>query len=60
MYKSIAQYKKGAEQKRRRLSAEKAREVTVRAFSAYRLPLKTVPFFKYLGRVLSAAYDDWK
>ena len=32
---------------------------TSRSFSAYRINLEIVPSFKYLGRVLSATYDDW-
>ena len=41
------------------MAAEEARAVTSRAFSAYGRPLEMVPFFKYLGRVLLAADDDW-
>ena len=33
--------------------------MTSRAFSVYGHPLKMVPYFKYLGRVLSASDDDW-
>ena len=33
--------------------------MTSRAFSVYSRTLKMVLSFKYLGRVLSAAYDDW-
>ena len=52
-------YKKGAEKKRRCLEAEEARAVTSRVFSAYGRTLDMIPFFKYLGRVLLAADDDW-
>ena len=38
---------------------EEARSVTSRAFSAYMKPLEMVTSFKYLGRVLLAADDDW-
>ena len=34
------------------------RERAERAFQAYDRPLTTVASFKYLGRVLTAAYDD--
>ena len=33
--------------------------MTSRAFSAYGRTLEMVPSFKYLGRLLSAADDDW-
>ena len=29
------------------------------AFEVYGEQLKTVPSFKYLGRILTAGYDDW-
>ena len=38
---------------------EESRVVTPMVFSAYRRPLKMVTSFKYLGRVISAADDDW-
>ena len=57
--KSTAHYKKGTERKRQRLVAKEARVVTSMAFSAYGIPLEVVPSFKYLGRLLSAADDDW-
>ena len=41
------------------MEAEEAREATTRKFSAYGTPLEMVTSFKYLGRVLSAADDDW-
>ena len=49
----------GAEQKRRRLAAEEEREVTARAFSAYGCPLEMVTSFRYLGRVILEADEDW-
>ena len=58
-HNGISQCKKGAEQKWRILATEEARAVTSRSFSAYTLPLDMVISFKYLGRVLSVAYDDW-
>ena len=38
---------------------EKDREVTVRAFSAYRSPLDMVNSFRYLGRLILAAGNNW-
>ena len=35
------------------------RESTEMAFEVYRKKLKTVPNFKYLGRILTAGDDDW-
>ena len=49
----------GGNWKQRRLEAEEARAVISRAFSAYMRLLKMVLSFKYLGRALSAADDDW-
>ena len=54
-----SQFNKGAERKRRRLAAEEERAETSRAFSAYGRTFEMVPSFKYPGRVLSAADDDW-
>ena len=34
-------------------------EVTARGFSAYGRPLDMVTSFKYLGRVISSAEDNW-
>ena len=47
-----------AERKRRRLAAEEEREVTTRAFGAYKLPLDMVTSFRYLVQVILAADDD--
>ena len=41
------------------MSAYKARAVTSSFFGAYGHPLDMVSSFKYLGRVLSEADDDW-
>ena len=41
------------------MAAEKARAVNSRSFSAYGLPLEMVTSFKYLGRVLLVADNDW-
>ena len=51
--------RKGAERKRRRIAEEELREITERAFEAYGKPIETVNKFKYLGRVMTAGYDDW-
>ena len=55
-----AQCKKGAERKTRRLSEAETWESMERDFKAYREPIKNVTEFKYLGRVLTAGYDDWQ
>ena len=38
---------------------DEARVVSSRTFNDYRRPLEMVPSFKYLGRVQSAADEDW-
>ena len=58
-HNGTAHCKKGAEQKQQRLVTEEEREVTSRSLSAYGLPLNVVTSFKYLGRVLLMADDDW-
>ena len=40
------------------MAEEELREIEERAFQDYVIPLDTVNFFKYLGRVLTAADDD--
>ena len=59
MHCLTVKYKKGAEQKKRRLAAEEERFTTSRAFSAYGRPLEMVNYFKYLERLISATEDDW-
>ena len=49
-----SQCNKGVEQKRRRLVAEDMRESAAREFQAYRMPIKMLTYFKYLGRVMKA------
>ena len=49
----------GAEQTRLRLSAEVARDRAETFFLAYGQPLGKTISFKYLGRLLSATYNDW-
>ena len=58
-HRRTSQCTRGAERKRQQLVAEEEREVTARDFSAYGCPLEMVNSFKYLGRVISAADDDW-
>ena len=53
------QCEKGAERKRRRLTETETRENSERAFEAYGAPIDSVLEFKYLGRILTATYDDW-
>ena len=53
------QCKKGAEQKRRRLTETGTQENAERAFYAYGKPMEAVLEFRYLGRLLTATDDDW-
>ena len=50
---------KGAESNHHRLYAEEARAGTDAAFQLYGLPLTDMEAFKYLGRTLTAADNDW-
>ena len=52
------QCKKGADQKRRRLTAEKMTKSVAKAFCAYGRPLETAAQFKHLGRFLTALHYD--
>ena len=56
---STAQCAKGAERKLQRMAEEEMRESAERAFKVYGRPLEMVNSFKYLGRVLTAADDNW-
>ena len=56
---TTAQCAKGAERKRWRIAEEEMWESVDRAFKAYVRPIETVTSFIYLGRVLTAADDDW-
>ena len=56
---TTAQCARAAERKRRRLAEVELRESTERAFEAYGAPLENVKTFKYMGRVMTAGYDDW-
>ena len=57
-HKSTGMYRSGAERKRRRLAETEIRESTEMAFEVYGHKLKTVPSFKYLGRILTEGDDD--
>ena len=59
MHQSTAQCEKGAERKQRRLAAEEERVVTSSVFSAYGRPLEMVTSFRYMGRVILAADENW-
>ena len=59
MRRHMAQCNRGVERNRYRLAAEEEKEVVAKAFNAYGIPLEMVASFKYLGRVISAADDDW-
>ena len=50
---------KGMECTRWKLATEEERAVTSRAFSAYERPLEMVNSFRYLGRVISEADNNW-
>ena len=56
---ATTQYTRGAGRKRRRLAGADLRESMERSFKAYGAPLENVTVFKYLGRVMTAGYDDW-
>ena len=56
---ATAQYVRGAEQKRRRLSEADLMESTEMSFKAYGAPLENVTAFKYLGWVMTTGDDDW-
>ena len=47
------------ERKRRRLAEKDTRENSEWSFKAYRVPIKSVSEFKYLGRILTSTDDDW-
>ena len=56
---TTAQRARGAERNRRRLAEAETRDISERAFEAYKEPLKNVSVFLYLGRVLTAGDYDW-
>ena len=59
LHNSTAMCRSGAERKRRRLAETEIQESTEMAFEVYGTQLKTVPSFKYLGRIMTAGEDDW-
>ena len=52
-------FRQVSERKRCRLAEEEARPGAETEITAYRTPLAPVTSFKYLGRVLLAADNDW-
>ena len=50
---------RGAERKRRRLVEAETRESSERAFETYGEPIQNVSAFRYLGRFLTAVYNEW-
>ena len=53
------QWKKGAERNLRCLAEEEERAVPSREFRSYGRPIEMVTSFRYLGRVILAADNDW-
>ena len=58
-HKDTAMCRSGAERKQRRDTEVEIRESAEWAFEAYVDQLELVPRFTYLGRVMTAEYDDW-
>ena len=56
---ATARCDRGVERKRRRMSEEEMWESSERAFQAYVAPLDNVTAFKYLGRAMTAGYDNY-
>ena len=50
---------RGEERKRHRLAGEEARLGAETALTAYGTPIAQVTLFKYLGKILTAADDNW-
>ena len=57
-HRCTEQCTRGVDKRRRRLAAEEKREVIVRDFSAYGRSLEMLTYFKYLGWVILATYDN--
>ena len=58
-HKSTMMCKRGTERKRRRLAEAEIRESTEMAFEVYGQQIQSVPWFTYLGRLMTAGDDDW-
>ena len=58
-HRRTEQCNRGTYRKRQKLAAEEERGVPTRAVIAYGRPMDMVTSFKYLGRVILAANDDW-
>ena len=56
---ATAFFRRGEERKQRHLAEEEARSGIELAITAYGIPLTPFTSFKYLGRVLLSADDDW-
>ena len=56
---AMAQCARGAEWKSWQLAEGETRESSERTFEAYGEPIQNVSTFRYLGRVLTAVYNDW-
>ena len=52
-------FRSGAEKKRRRLAEAEVRDSVEMALEFYGEQLQTVPWFKYMGRILTEGDDDW-
>ena len=58
-HKNTEMCRGGAEKKRRRLAEAEVRDSAEMAFEVYGEQLQTVPWFKYLGRILTEGDADW-
>ena len=56
---ATTQCDKEEDQKSHRLATEDMRKSAGRTFQAYRRPLETVSYFKYLGWILTDSDDKW-
>ena len=58
-HKSTKMCRSGTSRKRRRLAEAELRKSTEMAFEVYRQQIQSVPWFTYLGRVITEGDDDW-
>ena len=58
-HKNTEMCRSGADKKRQRLAEAEVRDSAEMASEVYREKLQTVPWFKYLGRILTEGDDDW-
>ena len=59
LHPNTTQCKKVAERKRHRLAVEDLPDITEKALRAYCFPLTLVPYFKYLGRIITSSDYEW-